>query len=76
MIQSPKGSLTILDAHTSAPKVYWNGVQIAGLVKLRVFDSTRDDEAGEVRLRVLKGLNATEILVAMRDAGIIVKEVV
>lgn len=75
MIQSPKGSLTILDTHTSNPKVYWNGTLVLGLLKLRVFDSTRDDKAGEVRLKVLKNLNTTQALDEMRLANIIIKEV-
>ena len=47
MLQGSQGSLTILDGHTAVPKVFWNGTQVAGILKLRVFDSTRDDEVGE-----------------------------
>lgn len=75
MIQSSTGSLTILDAHTSTPKIYWNGVQVLGVVKLRVFDSTKDDESGEVRLRITKGANEASLLDALRAGGVTVKEV-
>lgn len=76
MLQGSHGSLTILDVHTSTPKVFWNGTQVAGILKLRVFDSTRDDEVGEVRLRVLKGRNTRELLLGMKEAGILIKEAV
>ncbi|TXG75888.1 hypothetical protein E6Q11_06135 [Candidatus Dojkabacteria bacterium] len=68
--------LTINKTSTSTPKVYWNGIQVAGIIKLRVFDSTRDDEAGEVRLRLLRGLNTPELLAEMKEAGVLIKEVV
>lgn len=76
MLQGSQGSLTILDVHTRVPKVFWNGTQVAGIIKLRVFDSTRDDEAGEVRLRVLKSLNTPELILEMKEAGILIKEAV
>lgn len=76
MLQGSQGSLTILDGHTAVPKVFWNGTQVAGILKLRVFDSTRDDEVGEVRLRVLKGRNTSELLLGMKEAGIFIKEAV
>lgn len=76
MINGSTGTLTILDAHTTVPKVFWNGIAVQGLLKLRVFDSAKDDEAGEVRLKVLKGLNTPELLTAMKNAGIMIKEAV
>lgn len=74
-MQSSQGSLVLLDVHTSAPKVFWNGSPISGVKKIRVFDNAVDDETGEVRLRLIKDTNAQEILDEMRLSGISIKEV-
>lgn len=65
----------MLDVHTSAPKVFWNGTPLNGVKKIRVFDNALDDESGEVRVRILKDVNEVEIIEQMKASGISVKEV-
>ena len=35
-------SLTIIDVHTSTPKIIWNGVILKGIISVRVFDKVND----------------------------------
>ena len=74
-MESSSGSLTVLDAHTPNAKVFWNGVLIQGVQSIRVFDSLKDDNSGEVRLRVVKDANGVDLINALCLAGITVKEV-
>ena len=74
-MQSSQGALVMLDVHTSAPKVFWNGTPLVGVKKIRVFDNALDDESGEVRIRLLKDMNEVEIIDQMKATGISVKEV-
>ena len=74
-MESSSGSLTVLDAHTPNTKVFWNGALIQGVQSIRVFDSLKDDNSGEVRIRVLKDANGIELINELRVAGITIKEV-
>lgn len=35
-MQTAQGSLTILNAHTSEPTIYWNGAQVPAVTALKV----------------------------------------
>jgi hypothetical protein len=69
-MQTAQGNLTILNAHTATPSVYWNGHLLSGLQRVHV---QCDEDGGSVKIVV----NGTEdaIYDDMQYAGIKVKKV-
>lgn len=65
-----KSNLTLLNAHASSPKVYWNGVEVTGVTRVRVLS---DEDTNRVKL-VVSGTQAA-LYQEMRAAGITVKEI-
>jgi hypothetical protein len=66
-MQSAQGSLTIINAHTADPQVFWNGAKL-DVKRVRVFS---DDDDSRVRIV----MTASPVAAEMRAAGIVVKEV-
>jgi hypothetical protein len=67
-MQSAQGSLTIINPHTSNPQVFWNGIKVEGVQRVRVLS---DDDDNRVRIV----MTANTVAAEMRAAGINVKEV-
>jgi len=61
-MQTASGQLTILNAHTPTPAVYWNGVQVPNITNLAVYN-------GKVTLT----LPEDPVLAEMKAAGIVIK---
>lgn len=66
MVQAISGALTILNAHTESPGVYWNGVKVEGVKALTVDNSTGHH-------RVVLTLTEDPSIVEMQAAGILVR---
>jgi hypothetical protein len=69
-MQAAQGNLTILNAHTSTPRVFWNGNEILGVVRIRVLS---DEDDHRVKITVSGG--QVDLYADMRNAGVLVKEV-
>ena len=61
------GSLVIIDANTTAPKVFWNGILVEGIIKIVI---RNDEDDSDVKF-VVNAL--TPILESMKASGINVK---
>ena len=48
-MQTAQGSLTILNAHTDKPSVYWNGREVLGVRRIHVHN---DEDEARVKLVV------------------------
>lgn len=65
-----QGSLTILNAHTDTPSVYWNGKEVVGVMRVHV----HNDE-DENRVKIVVSDYADEIICAeMTLAGINIRK--
>lgn len=74
MIQSAIGSLTIIFNGVDAPKVYWKGINVIGVISMLVNTGGIDDRI--VRFVVDNPLNnQEEILAEMLLSGISIKKV-
>lgn len=70
MMQAAQGSLTILNAHTSAPSVYWNGKEVVGIERIHI----QNDE-DEARVKLIVSDCADEVICAdMILAGVAVRK--
>lgn len=69
-MQIAHGSLTILNAHTLTPEVYWNGAQVAGVKRIHIHS---DEDESRVKL-VVSGIQ-DQVYAEMIVAGINVKKV-
>ena len=67
-MQSAQGSLTIINPHAANPQVFWNGIKVEGVQRVRVLS---DDDDNRVRIV----MTANTVAAEMRAAGINVKEV-
>jgi hypothetical protein len=65
-MQTVSGSLTLLNAHTDAPQVYWNGAKVEGITAIAIANS------GGMH-RVVLTLPEDPILAEMQAAGITIK---
>lgn len=65
-MQTITGSLTILNAHTPEPKVYWNGVVVPGITAMQI---STDQGATRVVLSVVED----PVLAEMKAAGVVIK---
>lgn len=66
MTITTQGSLTILNAHTDTPSVFWNGVQVEGIKALAV------DYASDLH-RVVLTLAEDPTIAEMQAAGILIR---
>jgi hypothetical protein len=67
MLRSATGLLTLLDANTSTPKVFWRG---------QPFAVTNITVVGHIAMfRVSRGLHSPELLADLAANGVKVKEV-
>jgi hypothetical protein len=66
-MQTTTGSLTLLNAHTEAPQVFWNGIKVEGIKAISVTNFS-----GGVN-RVTLTLPEDPILAEMQAAGITIK---
>ena len=48
-MQTAQGSLTVLNAHTPTPSVYWNGREVLGIKRIHVHS---DEDESRVKLVV------------------------
>lgn len=69
-MQAAQGSLTLLNAHTREPHVFWNGIRVEGIVRLHVHN---DEDESRVKLFVLGGDDA--VIASMLAAGVNVRRV-
>lgn len=69
-MQTSQGSLTIVNAHTETPNIFWNGIKIDGVIRLHVHN---DEEDHRVKL-VVSG-NQDLIYAEMAEVGIAIKKV-
>lgn len=67
-MQTAQGSLVLMNMHTADPAVFWNGLKIEGVERVRVLS---DDDDNRVRIVMAANPLAAE----MRAAGVVVKEV-
>lgn len=73
MINSMQGSLTMVNLHSTNPKIYWNGIEISGIVSVRV-DSDEDEQ--RIKFRIVGDFPLEEqVLSEMVAEGIIIKKV-
>ena len=68
--QTAKGSLTMVGLNTPAPKVFWNGELVPGIIAIRV-----DWELDEQRVRLRVNNTNQAVYAEMLLAGIIIKKV-
>jgi len=69
---SAQGSLTILNANTGAPQVYWNGVLLTDVKRVHLHS---DEDENRVKIVVASGIGEQEHLYAeMLISGIIVRK--
>lgn len=66
-----QGSLTLVNAHTDAPQVFWNGKQVEGVQRVHVHN---DEDEHRVKLVISGGDDA--VVAAMLADGIQVRRVV
>lgn len=66
MTTATQGALTILNAHTESPTVYWNGVKVDGVKALTV-----NSLVGQHR--VVLTLTEDPSIVEMQAAGILIR---
>lgn len=62
-MQATQGSLTLVNTHTDAPQVFWNGKQVDGVLRVHVHN---DEDEHRVKLVVL---GADEEAIASMIAG-------
>jgi hypothetical protein len=65
-MQATTGSLTLLNAHTAEPQVYWNGAKVEGIKAINVINSAGTS-------KVVLTLPEDPVLAEMQAAGIIIK---
>jgi hypothetical protein len=65
-MQTTTGSLTLLNAHTDTPQVFWNGIKIEGVKAINIANET-------AAKRVSLTLAEDPVLAEMQAAGIIIK---
>jgi hypothetical protein len=66
MTQVTQGALTILNAHTATPTVFWNGIKVEGVQALDV-----DVDPAHSRVRIT--LTEDPRIVEMQAAGILIR---
>lgn len=67
---STQGSLTLLNAHTSEPQVFWKGVKVESVIRVHVHN---DEDESRVKLVVASADDAQ--IADMIAGGIYVKRV-
>ena len=65
-MQVTTGQLTILNAHTGTPGVYWNGAQVPNI---KAISTSFDGTTGRVTITVPED----PVLAEMKAAGIVIK---
>jgi hypothetical protein len=63
-------NLTVLNPNTAVPQVFWNGIQINGVRRVRILS---DEDTQRVKI-VVSGTQS-DLYAEMRAADIVVKEV-
>lgn len=69
-MQAVQGSLTILNAHTNTPSVYWNGKEVVGVSRIHI---QCDEDESRVKLVVTDYANL-DLCDEMALAGINVRK--
>lgn len=69
-MQATQGSLVLIGLNTPTPQVFWNGVLVQGVQRIRT-----EWEADESRVKLIVDGDDDATYLAMADAGIIVKKV-
>lgn len=66
-----QGNLAMVGVHTPTPQVFWNGIEVLGIVSIKV-----DHEVGDEHRVKLKVFDAAQddLLVEMAAAGIVIKK--
>jgi hypothetical protein len=68
-METVQGNLTIINANTESPLVYWNGKQVAGVTSIRVHN---EDDEHLVKIVVDGDDEATYF--SMIEGGVIVRK--
>ena len=66
MTQTAKSSLTILNAHTDVPQIFWNGKILEGVKSINIDNSS-------LKQRVIITLPEDPTIAEMQAAGIIIR---
>jgi hypothetical protein len=69
-MQTTNGSLTLVNPHSGAPKVFWNGAEIVGVLRVHVHNDSDTQQVKLVVSSYVDKLLCAELVLA----GISVKE--
>lgn len=70
MVQTVQGSLTLLNPHSPAPQLYWNGQVLAGVRRVHIHVDEDDS-----RVKVVLSGTQDDLYAEMVASGITVKKV-
>lgn len=65
-MQAAQGSLVLIGLNTSTPQVFWNGVQVQGVIGINVSNNADTQ-------RVLLTISEDPMIAELKAAGVIVK---
>lgn len=68
-IQTVTSNLVIIGLNTSAPKVFWNGVEVSGVTEIQ-----SSWEKGESRVKLRLSGTEDSMYMEMISAGIVIKK--